>query len=86
MPVYVDDMEAKYSRMIMCHMVADTLEELHDMAEKIGVPKKWYQGPPVTRRPHYDICMSKKKNALELGAIQITMRETIQIIDGMERI
>jgi hypothetical protein len=30
--------------MKMCHMVADTLEELHRVAAIIGVAKKHYQG------------------------------------------
>lgn len=67
--VYVDTMRAKYRRMIMCHMVADTEEELHAMADKIGVSRKWYQGN------HYDICLAKKKLALKYGACEITMRE-----------
>lgn len=66
MSVYVDDMEAPFGRMKMCHMVADTLEELHAMADKIGVARKWFQSP--TARPHYDICLAKKALALQAGA------------------
>lgn len=64
MPVYVDDMHAPFGRMLMCHMVADTLDELHAMADRIGVARRWYQGPPVTRWPHYDIALSKRALAV----------------------
>ena len=67
--VYIDDMNAPFRRMIMCHMIADTEEEVHQMADKIGVARKWYQ------RNHYDICLSKKKLAIQHGAKEITWRE-----------
>lgn len=75
MAVYVDDMKAGYGRMVMCHMVADTEEELHEMADKIGVARKWYQYPHKSRHPHYDIALSKKALAIGFGAIAISSRE-----------
>lgn len=43
MAVYIDKMNAKYRNMIMCHMLADTEQELINMAKNIGVePKKHY--------------------------------------------
>lgn len=69
MTVYVDDMRARFGRLVMCHMMADTELELHKMADAIGVARRWYQGD------HYDICISKRRRALELGAVAITMRE-----------
>tara|TARA_B100000315_G_C14590513_1_gene595501 strand:+ start:2834 stop:2959 length:126 start_codon:yes stop_codon:yes gene_type:complete len=35
--VYVDKVKRKFKRMIMSHMVADTVDELHRMADKIGL-------------------------------------------------
>lgn len=67
--MYVDNMRRKYRRMIMCHMIADSEEEMHNMATKIGVARKWYQGD------HYDICLDKKKKAIENGAILVSMKE-----------
>ena len=78
MTVYVDDMHktamGSYGRMKMCHMIADRVDELHAMADKIQVKRKWYQGPPVTVNPHYDICMAKRALAVEFGAQEVTMR------------
>ena len=69
MSVYVDDMRAKFGRMTMCHMIADSDDELHAMAAKIGVARKWFQGD------HYDIALSKRALAVAAGAQEITWRE-----------
>ena len=53
----------------MCHMIADTEDELHAMADRIGVARRWYQGD------HYDIALSKRAAAVAAGAVEITMRE-----------
>lgn len=68
MTVYVDGMRAAYGRMKMCHMVADTPAELHAMAAKLGV-RRWFQNDAST--PHYDICLSKRAEAVKLGAVEI---------------
>ncbi len=68
MTVYVDDMQAKFGRMIMCHMIADTEAELHAMAGLIGVARRWYQGD------HYDIALSKRERAVAAGAREIRWR------------
>lgn len=71
MAVYIDKMNAKYKRMIMCHMFADSEDELKEMARKIGVDTKWMQYPG-TYRVHFDICLAMKEKALGLGAVEIT--------------
>lgn len=75
MPAYVDNMRASFGRMVMCHLVADTLDELHAMADRIGVARRWYQGPPTTRWPHYDIALSKRALAVQAGALEIEWRD-----------
>ena len=73
MVVYVDNAQIPYGRMKMCHMVADTPDELHAMADRIGVKRKWYQWP--TSAPHYDICLEKRKLAVENGAREVGRHE-----------
>jgi hypothetical protein len=75
MTVYVDDMRAPYGRMVMCHMLADTDEELHSMADRIGVARRWWQSPEKTSGSHYDIALSKRALAVQFGAVEITWRQ-----------
>jgi hypothetical protein len=69
MAVYVDDLQIPYGRMKMCHMFADTREELLAMADRIGVARKWLQQPPKASWLHFDICLSKRAEAIRHGAI-----------------
>lgn len=74
MSVYVDNMRAKYGRMTMCHMIADTTSELLAMADAVGVQRKWIQRVG-THEEHFDVCLDKRRRAVERGAIEITQRE-----------
>lgn len=78
MAVYVDASIHSYGRMTMCHMLADTEKELHEMADKIGIKRKWYQANAST--PHYDICKAKRILAVENGAIEVGRKEMVNII------
>jgi Protein of unknown function (DUF4031) len=69
MSVFVDDAQHQFGRMIMCHMWADTLDELLAMADTIGVQRKWLQQPPKASWVHFDIALSKKALAIKSGAI-----------------
>lgn len=69
MSVYVDRVQLGYGRMVMCHMMADTPDELHAMADRIGVARRWYQTPPKASFWHYDIAKSKRELAIAAGAI-----------------
>jgi hypothetical protein len=69
MTVYVDNMRAPFGRLILCHMIADSDDELRRMARQIGVAQRWHQGD------HFDICLSKRDLAVTLGAVQIIWRQ-----------
>lgn len=78
MAVYVDNMQARFRGMIMCHMWADTDDELLEMVDRIGVKRKWIQGHPTLSTAkarkaswvHFDICQTKRKLAVKAGAIE----------------
>ncbi len=69
MSVYVDDVRHSFGRLVMCHMWADSLDELLAMADNIGVARKWLQQPPKASWVHFDIALTKKALAIERGAI-----------------
>lgn len=75
MSVYVDNSRHRYAGMVMCHMLADTTPELLDMADRIGVDRRWLQNPG-TPKEHFDICMTKRALAVTAGAFRVD-RKTI---------
>ena len=79
MAVYVDDMRSPFGRLVMCHMLADNDDELHAMADQIGVDRRWHQ-KAGTPHSHYDIALSKRVLAVAAGAQEITMRQTGKLI------
>jgi hypothetical protein len=78
--VYVDDYRVPYGRMKLSHMMADTDEELETIARKLGLKRRWKQSPH--RHPHYDICESKRKQAIKLGARAVSSRELVRLFLG----
>jgi hypothetical protein len=75
---YVDKGKIPYrGRMKMSHMLADSVGELMEMAEKVGLKPEWFQPYPV---PHFDLCQTKRKMALDFGAKEIGWRETALLV------
>jgi hypothetical protein len=56
--------------MKMSHMFAHTDEELHQMADRIGLARRWFQGD------HYDVSITLRKKALIHGAVEVTLRQS----------
>lgn len=77
MGVYVDNVRHQFGRMIMCHMWADSVDELLAMADRIGIARKWIQGHPTLSFGrhrnadwvHFDISLGMKAKALAEGAV-----------------
>ena len=54
------------------HLTADTVEELHAFAERLGLRRAWFQ---PRSSPHYDLSPAKRAKALVLGAVFVSARE-----------
>ena len=77
--VYVDFAKNKLGRMLMCHMVADSEEELILMARKIGLSDRYHQFKGEAKS-HFDICQQKRSLAVSMGAKEVSSKYIIEII------
>ena len=79
--VYVDELRPypvthrwRYGQ--ACHLLADSLEELHAFATKIQLRRSWFQ--PHDRWPHYDLTTKRRIVAVQQGAVEVTAREFVK--------
>ena len=70
MSVYVDDAVTLWRGRRWAHLMADTLDELHAMAARLGVPRRAFQDK--RSGAHYDLTEELREQALRLGAIAIS--------------
>lgn len=63
-----------------CHLLADTEEELHAIAAKIGMKREWFQTGNKVSMPHYDLVASKRKKAVSAGAIEIDRKQLCEML------
>ena len=54
-----------------CHLMADTLKELHDFAVKLRMKRSWFQRHRFLA--HYDLTESKRKQAVRMGAQEVDL-------------
>ena len=75
MAVYVDKAAWWWRGKYWCHLTADSLAELHEFAAKVGCQRAWFQEPPKTPYPHYDLTEGKRALALTRGAQELLDRK-----------
>lgn len=68
--------KARHNGKQWCHLFADSIEELHEFAERLGLRREWFQNKKLF--PHYDLVTSKRKLAISLGAQEVDLREHIK--------
>lgn len=72
MPCYVDRLnEHGWYLGPSCHLIADTLDELHELATRVGMKRAWFQSGV---NPHYDLTAKRRARAVELGAVELDRR------------
>lgn len=69
----------RFRDMRMSHMIADSRDELLDMADRLGVQHRWIQYPG-TPKEHFDIPVRVRLEAIQLGAVEVSMKELVRII------
>ena len=82
MAVYVDELQVWPNawgpfRAGSCHLAADTLEELHEFAARLGMKREWFQDHK--KHPHYDLVKSRRDRAIRLGAKPVSSREIVNV-------
>jgi len=60
-----------------CHMFADTLDELHAMALRIGMKLEWFQDEQLK---HYDLVGTARRRAVAAGALEVSFREMVSFM------
>ncbi|WP_350558958.1 DUF4031 domain-containing protein [Psychrobacter sp. CAL346-MNA-CIBAN-0220] len=76
MAIYVDFVSIEFKGYRWCHMLADSLQELHDFAEFIEIDKRLFHRN--ASYPHYDITLQMRVIAIENGAIPADRKKTIE--------
>jgi hypothetical protein len=76
-PIYIDPLfdtrgwSANWPYAFACHMMADSDEELHAFAARLGLKRAWHQARPPHSVSHYDLTVRRRARAAELGAIEV---------------
>ena len=78
MSVYVDPLmnwggSKTFKWTYSCHLMADTDEELHIFAKKIGMKLAWHQPCPPHSVSHYDLNANRRRVAVNTGAVEVKL-------------
>lgn len=83
MGVYVDRLQDYgWHRGPSCHLIADSVEELIEFAESMGLRREWFQAKST---PHFDLTADARKIAVAHGAIELTNRDLVAKIRELRK-
>lgn len=83
MTVYVDDAVTLWRGRRWAHLMADTLDELHAFAARLGIPRKAFQNR--TSGAHYDVTAELRETAIALGAVAISRHRERELVRSVIR-
>lgn len=83
MTAYVDDAQVMWRGKYRYHLVADSLDELHQFCKDIGVKRCWYHAH--RRHPHYDITGPQRDAAIAAGAVPVDGAELVRLARQLRR-
>ena len=75
MAIYVDRAKVSFQGREWCHLMADTLEELHQFARQLDIDARLFHR--TASYPHYDITLEMRILVIEHGAIDADRRTII---------
>jgi hypothetical protein len=83
MAVYVDNLrDYGWRHGPSCHLIADSVDELIEFAEQIGMRREWFQ---PKSSPHFDLNAEGRAAAVRNGAIELDQRELIKKLREMRK-
>ena len=94
MSIYVDELFTAVPRTAQarkfgnrwCHLTTDgPIEELHQFAERIGLKRAWFQDHVQRYLKHYDLTPSKRRLAIQHGAIEVQTQAHIRAMMAKEQ-
>ena len=81
MAVYVDQAREREGNATISHLLADTIEELHGMADRIGLESSSFHPGSI---PYYDCSQGKRQQAIRLGALVIGRQKVRELIQSWQ--
>ncbi len=78
--VYVDPLLQATPRSATegCRLIADSDDELHDIARRLGLRREWFHCKSAI--PHYELSPNKRKEAVRVGAVELSLHEMAERI------
>ena len=77
MAIYVDRSSVSFKGRKWCHLMADTLEELHAFAQQMNIDARLFHRD--ASYPHYDITLEMRSMVIAHGAVDADRKMIIAV-------